>query len=96
MAKIIYGYLSLFTGIIALLITLAELLVLFVLPPATYIFERIFYMSFTPLIIALVGLFFYYLQWRLFTTKIVNTALIINSIVLLFNIYLLYELYLAI
>ena len=88
MAKIIYGITSFWLSIVALLLTLAELTILFVLPPATYLFERIYYLSFTPLVISIIGLLFYYLQWRIFTIRFVNIALIINTIVLLINLYL--------
>jgi hypothetical protein len=96
MANILYGKISFGLGTVAFLLTMAELAILFLLPPATYLFERLFYISFTPLIITSVGLLFYYLQWRSFTTKFINSALIINIITLLVNFYLLYQIKLVI
>ena len=96
MANIVYGRISFWLGITALLLTIAELAILFLLPPATYLFERLFYLSFTPLIVAIIGILFYYLQWRSFTTKLINIALIINIIIILTNFYLLYQIKLVI
>lgn len=96
MAKIIYGYLSFGVSLLAALIALFGFIVVFSLPPATYLFRRIFYIVFGSFILGVLGLIFYYLQWRIFTTRIVNSALIISIITLAADIYFLYELYLVI
>jgi len=93
MAKILYGFTSFGLSIASLLSTGLIIAVLFILPPATFLFKQMYRAAFIPTGLALIGLLFYYLQWKIFTTKIVYTALIINIAVLVTDVYLLYELY---
>lgn len=83
-------------GIVSILLTALIIAILFTLPPATYLFKQMFYAGFVPAIVSLVGLLFYYLQWRIFTTKIVYAALVINITTLVTDAYLLYGLYVSI
>gem|GEM_PF-6805834 len=93
MAKIIYGFMSFGLGIASVLLTAAIIAILYIFPPATYLFKQMFYASFVPMIVSLVGLLCYYIQWRIFTTRIVYAGLIINLAVLLTDAYLMYGLY---
>jgi hypothetical protein len=93
MAKIIYGYTCFILGIISFLMSAAILLILFGLPPATYLFLLMLKLAYIPLIISCIGLFFYFLQWRIFIVKIVTAGLILNTIALFSASYILYGLY---
>jgi hypothetical protein len=92
MAKIIFGYTSFALGSLGLLISAIIMTLLFILPPATYLFKAMLKFSVIPIIISITGLFFYALQWRIFTVKIVNAALVMNLANLLADAYLIYGL----
>jgi len=93
MAKIICGFMSFGLGIASALLTAAIIAILYIFPPATFLFKQMFYATFVPVVISLIGIFMYSRQCSIFTTKIVYAGLIINLAVLLTDIYLGYGLY---
>ena len=86
--KVIFGYSNFFFSIIALIITVTEIVVLFSLPAATYIFKLAAKVNYIPLGLAIIGLLFYFLQWRKFITPLIKIGAVINSLVLLVALYL--------
>ena len=86
--RIIFGHLSFGISMAALLITIAEIIILFSLPAATYIFKMAAKINFIPLGLAIIGLLFYFLQWRKFTTNLINIGFVVNALVLLVDLYL--------
>ena len=96
MKKSTYGFWSILLGIIASIITLLDIVIIFVIPPATFVFERFYVISFIPLTMSAFGLLFYYLQKKTFISHASTCALVLNSIVFLVNTYLIYNLYMAI
>lgn len=96
MAKIIYGLTSFWLGISSLLFSTIILFFLFTLPSATYLFKMMFKFTFVPLGLSLAGIFFYYLQKRIFVVNIVRAAFIINVTTFLADLYALYGLYISI
>ena len=96
MKKKTYGFYSILFGIIAGIITLLDIIILFIIPPATYVFERFHVVSYIPLTMSAFGLLFYYLQKKMFVSHASTRALILNGIVFLVNTYLIYNLYMAI
>jgi hypothetical protein len=92
-SKIIYGFTSFWIGIVSIVLTGIILTLLRILPPATYLFKIFFKITSIPLIISFAGIFFYYLQSKIFIVRIVKAALILNIIGLLGSIYILLVLY---
>ena len=96
MKKKTYGFFSILLGIIAGIITLLDIIILFTIPPATYVFERFYSISYIPLTISGFGMLCYYLQKKMFVSQASTCALILNGAVFLVNTYLIYSLYMAI
>jgi len=95
MSKIICGITCLTFGLIATLFTIFTTGVFFIFPAIARFVKDIFYISLIPLILSVVGLIFYYLQWRRFTLKWINIGFIINIINLVIGIYITYQMSLS-
>lgn len=87
-ASLLWGYLSLGSGILAGIIVTCLYIFLRLLPPATYLFEKVLHLSFIPLGLALLGLFAYWRQSRYFVVNEAKAALITNILSLVLSVYL--------
>ena len=95
MSKITCGITCLSFGLIATLFTIFTTSIFFIFPAIARFVKDIFYISLIPLILSLIGIFFYYLQWKRFTLRWINIGLIINIINLVIGIYISYQMALS-
>jgi hypothetical protein len=95
MSKITNGIICLSVGLIATLFTIFTTGVFFIFPAIARFVKDIFYISLIPLLLSIIGILFYYLQWRRFILKWINVGLIINIINLVISIYITYQMTLS-